>query len=103
VPSIFCNPCTFLVSTGFGLLSFVTQCVSAAEDEVPPKVVVVIAEAWPKLTDQGLTLKCMPPNGKPALVTGGDCLESKLWAVYEEYTSNHNPMSLPLRFENRYH
>ncbi len=41
------------------------------------------SEPWPKLSEQGLVLKRVWPEGKPALIVGGGSPQATLWAVYE--------------------
>jgi len=63
----------------YGIHTMPSDSITAAADtvifvgnpETNPAVAKVIgAEAWPKLTDQGLTLKRATSEGKPALVVG---------------------------------
>ncbi|NOY42081.1 MAG: hypothetical protein GXP26_09625 [Planctomycetes bacterium] len=52
--------------------------------ETNPAIAKAIgAEAWPKLTDQGLVLKRVSLDGKPTLIIGGGSPKATLWAVYE--------------------
>ncbi len=40
-------------------------------------------DGWPQVSDQGIVLKRVRVNGKPALVIGGGSPSATLWAVYE--------------------
>jgi len=40
-------------------------------------------DGWPKVTDQGIVLKRVRYDGRPALVVGGGSPVATLWAVYE--------------------
>ena len=49
-----------------------------------PSVTKVMGEhGWPDISDQGLVLKTLSWNGKPALILGGGSPEATLWAVYD--------------------
>jgi hypothetical protein len=43
----------------------------------------IAPNAWPKLTDQGLVLKRVSLEGKPAMILGGGSPVATMWAVYE--------------------
>ena len=42
-----------------------------------------LADAWPKLTDQGIMLRSIDRDGRPTLIVGGGSPVAVLWAVYE--------------------
>ena len=53
-----------------------------------PKTNPVVARTlrendWPKISDQGIVLKRVTFDGKPALIVGGGSPRATLWAVYE--------------------
>ena len=49
----------------------------------PAAVRALDGAAWPEISDQGIVLKPVQLNGKPALIVGGDSDRATLWAVYE--------------------
>jgi len=49
----------------------------------PAAVRALVGAAWPEISDQGIVLKPVQLNGKPALIVGGDSDRATLWAVYE--------------------
>ena len=76
----------------YGIHAAPTEQVSASVDavilvgtpETNPAVAKAIgSDAWPKVTDQGIVLKRVVVNGKPALIVGGGSPQATLWAVYE--------------------
>ncbi|GAG75907.1 unnamed protein product, partial [marine sediment metagenome] len=83
--------CSYL-ETLFGIRTSPAEKISADADTIilvgSPTTNAVVAKAlgsevWPKLTDQGLVLKRVSLDGKPALIVGGGSPKATLWAVYE--------------------
>lgn len=51
--------------------------------ETNPAVKDALGDNWPKVSDQGIVIKSIERNGKPALILGGGSPAATFWAVCE--------------------